>query len=121
MQARYRIEDPHGFCKLNTQVDNSERPPAKTIVDAGFHGLDRYVVAADEGGAITAKTESVVLDLGAPVVLKRVFRPNAGHPAVGGPASRNPHAKAADARGDIGPSRARLAIDKPVVEGVAEP
>ena len=100
----------------------SERPPAETIVDAGFDRIDRYAVANAEDADVTAEIEVVVLDLRTPVVPEGIFRSYANHPAAGSsPARIEWHAKHSAADGDIGPGPTPLAIDKPVIESVTEP
>src|SRR5215470_13327614 len=66
----------------------SERPPAETIVDAGFDRIDRHCVASDKGAAVTAEIEVVVLDLRTPVVPEGIFGPDADNPAACCPAGR---------------------------------
>src|SRR5215470_18067028 len=100
----------------------SERPPAETIVDAGFDRIDRHGVASDKGAAVTAEIEVVVLDLRTPVVPEGIFGPDADNPAACCPAGRAAEAeRRVDADANVGPGPAHLAIDKPIIESVTEP
>src|SRR5260221_2655391 len=71
---------------------------------------------------IAAKVHRVKFDLGGPVVPQSILGTDANHPPTGGPVGRDrTEPRDIHTGAGVDPGPARLAIDKPTIEGVTDP